>query len=83
MVKVANFRGVLLQSEASKRYGNIGFDKSCSFKDHQALEMLDKEHYVSIINVYAYRHYLALFIRFIKMRFEKAKIYLISLFDDF
>ena len=57
-VKVSELRSILLQGGALKRCGNVGFDKGRSLEGYQALKMLDKEHYVPIINVFAYRYYL-------------------------
>lgn len=67
MVKIAKFRGIPLQGGALKGYDNIGFHESSFLEGHKALEMLDKEHYVLIVNVFAYRHYLAFFMCPIKM----------------
>lgn len=44
--------------------------------------MLDKKHYVLIINVFAHRHYLALSMRPIKIRVKIAEIRLIPLFGS-
>lgn len=66
-VKVTKFRYVPLHSEALKACGNIDLDKRSSFKGHEALEMLDIEYYIPIVNVFAYRHYLTFFMRPIKI----------------
>lgn len=82
-VKVAKLRGVTFQSGASKRYGNVGFDKSRFFEGHQALETLDKKYYIFVINVFAHRHYLAFFMCLIKMQVKIAEICLIPHFGGF
>lgn len=79
-VKVAKLRGIPLQGGVLKRYNNIGFHKKSSLEGHKALEMLDKKYYVFVVNIFAYKHYLALFIYLIKMRVEIAKIRLIPPF---
>lgn len=79
-VKVALFKGVPLQDGASKGCGNVSFDKSRFLEGYQTLQTLDKEHYVSVINVLAYRYYLAFSMRFIEMWVEVAEIRLIPLF---
>lgn len=66
-VKVAELRCVPLQSRASKKCGNIGFDKSRSLEGYQALKTLDKKHYVPVINIFAHQYYLTLFVCFIEM----------------
>lgn len=47
------------------------------------MEMLDKKHYVFVINVFAHIYYFAFFISPIKIRVEIAKIRLISPFSGF
>lgn len=81
-VKVIKFRGISLQGRASKEYSNVSLDKGSFFEGHKALETLDKEHYVFVVNVFAYRYYLAFFMHFIKMRVEIAKIHLILPFGS-
>lgn len=66
-VKFDQFRDIPLQDKASKGRSNVSFDKSSSLEGHKALEILDKEHYVSIINVFIHKHYLAFSIRLIEM----------------
>lgn len=82
-VKVSKLRGVLFQSGASKRYSNIEFDKGHSLESHQALKTLNKKYKVFIINVVAYKHYLAFFMRPIEMRVKVAEICLILSFSGF
>lgn len=79
-VKVAEFRGVPLQGGALKGCGNVGFDKGRFFEGYQALETLDKEHYVPVINVLAHKYYLAFSMCFIEMRVKIAEIRLIPPF---
>lgn len=45
--------------------------------------MLYEKYYVPVINVFAHSHSLALFMHFIEMRVEIAKICLILLFGGF
>lgn len=66
-VKVAELRGIPLQNGALKRYDNVGFHKNSFLEGDQALETLDKQHHVSIVNVLANRHYFALAIHSIEM----------------
>ena len=77
VVKFTEFRGVPFQDKASKRCDNDGFNKSRFLEGYQALETLDKEHYVPVINVFAHRHYLVFSMCFIEMRVELAEIRLI------
>lgn len=79
-VKVTEFRNILLQGGVSKGCNDIGFDKGHSLKGYQALEMLNKGHYVLIINFFAYRHYFVFSMLFIEMRVEVAKIRLLPAF---
>lgn len=79
-VKIVKLKGVLFQSGALKECGNISFDKDRFLEGYQSLETLDKKHYISIINVFAHKHYLAFFMRLIEIRIEVAKIRLIPPF---
>lgn len=81
-VKVAKFRSVPLKIKVSKGPSNIACDNSSFFGSHEALETLYEKHYISVLNVFAYRDYLTLSIYPIKMRIEIAKIYLIPLFGS-
>lgn len=58
VVKLVEFRGISLQNGPLKGCGNICFDKGRPLKDYQALKTLDKEYYVSVINIFTHRHYL-------------------------
>lgn len=80
VIKVAKLKDILFQVRALKRCGNDGLDKSRFFEGHQALKTLDKEHYISLINIFAHSHYLTLFMRLIKMRVKVTKICLIPSF---
>lgn len=51
-VKIVELRGVSLEYGALKRCGIVDFYKNSPFKLDQALEMLNEEHYVFIINVF-------------------------------
>ncbi len=76
-VKVAKFRGVPLQDRALKGCSNVGFDKSRSLEGYQALKMLDKEHYIPVINIFIHRHYLTFPVRSIEVGIEVAQVGLI------
>lgn len=41
-IKIARFKGILLQGGALKKCGNIGFYKNSSLENAQALKTLDK-----------------------------------------
>ena len=66
-VKVAELRDVPFQGGASKRRGNISFNKGPSIKDYQALDTLDKKHHVSVIDILAYQYYFAFSMRSIEV----------------
>lgn len=78
-VKIAKLRGIPLQGGASKRYGNVGFNKDHSLESYQTLKMLDKEYYVLIINVLAHRYYLTFSVCPIEMGVKVAQVGLIPL----
>lgn len=82
-VKVAELRGVSLKNGASKGCGNVGFYKGNPFKGDQDLEMLDKQHYVPVVNVFANWHNLVLTMHSIEMEVEIAKIGLILSISSF
>ncbi len=77
-VEVAELRGVPLQGGASKRCGNVGFDKGRSLEGYQALKTLDEEHYVPVINVFAHQYYLTLSMRSIEVGVKVAQVGLVS-----
>lgn len=54
-VKVAELKDILLHGGVSKRCDDIDFDKDSSLESYKALKMLDKKHYISIVNVFTYR----------------------------
>lgn len=82
-IEVAKLKGVSLQSKAPKRCGDDGFDNDNFLQSYKALEILDKEYYVPVINVFIYRHYLAFFMRSIEMQVEIIEICLILPFYSF
>lgn len=67
VVKFDKFRDIPLQDKVSEGRSNVSLDKNSSLEGHKALEMLDKEYYVSIVNVFTHKHYLAFSIRLIEM----------------
>lgn len=71
---MAESRGIPLQGGASKRCDDIGFYNGSLLKGDQTLKTLDKQYYVSVVNVLANQYYFALAIRFIEMGVEIAKI---------
>lgn len=83
IVQVIELKDILFQDGSLKRCGNVGFYKSSSLKSYKTLEILDKEYYVFVVNVFAYRYYLTISMRSIEIWVEIAKIYLILFFDNF
>lgn len=83
VVKLAKFKDIPLQGAASKGCDDVSFHKDSSFKSHKDLKTLDKEYHVSMVNVFAYRYYLALSMRLIKMWVKIDKIRLIPPFGGF
>lgn len=67
MVKFIMLGRISLQSGALKRSSNVGFYNDSSFKSYQALKMLDKQHYIFIVNVFLYWYYSSFAIYIIKM----------------
>lgn len=66
-VKVVKLRDVLLQSKALEGCGHVRFHKNSFSEDPEALEILDEQYYVFVVNVFTNRHYFALTICLIKM----------------
>lgn len=52
-VEVAEFRGISFQDGVLEGRGDVGFYKGSILEGDQALEMLDKQHYILIINIFA------------------------------
>lgn len=65
------------KTELSNRRSNISFDKSRPLESYKALKTLDKEHYVPIINIFAYRYYLSFLIYLVKVEIEVTQVDLI------
>lgn len=76
-IEVAELRGLPLQGGASKGCGNVGLDKGRFLESYQALKTLDKEYYVSVINLFAHRHYLTFPMCPVKIRVKVAQVGLI------
>ena len=76
-IKVAEFKGIPLQSGASEGRGDVGFYKGSSLESDQALETLDKQHYVPVVNVLANGYYFAFAMSSIEVGVEVAQVGLI------
>lgn len=74
MVKIVEFKDILLLNGVLKRYSNSDFYKSISFKVNQVLEILEKQQRIFVLNVFINQYYFALIIGFIEVKVKIAKI---------
>lgn len=76
-VKVDEFRDIPLHDGALKERGDVGFYKGSRLEADQALETLDKQHHVFVVNILANRHYFAFAMGSIEVGVEVAQVGLI------